>query len=284
MKIVGKIKEIWRYPVKGMAGERLESCYFGPEGLEGDRVWAVRDTVRQEIQSCKFRPELLGCTVRTRAGEGSAVDIEFPDGSILGSDSDLINERLTELVRNESTLECLDAAKDPAFLKRYKSGPRDWLEELKETFTREEDEPLPDFTEFPKQAQDFVTVPGSFFLVSPFHIITTATMKRMTGLLPGSDWDVRRFRPNIVIETYPGEEGLLEQEWIGSQLKIAGLPIDCTGTAVRCGAVTRAQKGIAKDTSMLRTIVKEAEQNLGIYGNILERGVVTVGDEVYLQK
>eukprot|EP00903_Cladosiphon_okamuranus_P003747 g3745.t1 len=265
-----------------MAGERVESCELGPSGLAGDRIWAVRDTARREIQSCKFRPGLLGCTARTREEASAEVEIEFPDGSVSGSGDPRIHGLLSALLGYDSTLESVEEAGDPDFLRRYKAGERDWLDELKETFTREEGEPLPDFTDFPKQAQDFVTVLGSFFLVSPFHIITTATMSWMAELLPGADWDVRRFRPNILIETVPGEEGLVEQGWIGGQLKIGGLPVDCTGTAVRCGAVTRAQKGIPRDTSMLRTIVKEAEQNLGIYGSIPGSGRISVGDDVFL--
>jgi len=281
MKNVGTIKEIWRYPVKGMAGEQIESCEVGPGGLAGDRIWAVVDVLRKEIQSCKFRPQLLGCTATSREeSSASQVDIELPCGEVLRTDDLEIHARLSELVGKESTLEALRSVAAESFFRRYQAGSRDWLDELKETFSREPGEPLPDFTDFPKQAQDFVTVPGSFFLVSTFHIITSGTMQHMKRLLPDSDWDIRRFRPNIVIET--SEEGLVEQGWIGKQLTISELPVDCTGTAVRCGAVTRAQVGIPPDKCMLRTIVKDAEQNLGIYGKILEEGTISVGDKVFL--
>ena len=33
-----KVTEIWRYPVKTMAGEKLQRCALGPLGLEGDRI------------------------------------------------------------------------------------------------------------------------------------------------------------------------------------------------------------------------------------------------------
>ncbi|MFT7562339.1 MAG: hypothetical protein ACI93R_004274 [Flavobacteriales bacterium] len=58
---IGTIKEIWRYPVKGMAGESIESCHIDQYGLKGDRQFSVRDVKRNEIQSCKFRPSLLNC-------------------------------------------------------------------------------------------------------------------------------------------------------------------------------------------------------------------------------
>jgi len=43
---------------------------------------------------------------------------------------------------------------------------------------------LPDFSQLPQEARDFVTVPGTFFLVTPFHIITTATLRHLKKLLP----------------------------------------------------------------------------------------------------
>ena len=282
MKKVGTIKEIWRYPVKGMAGEPVEQCAIGPAGLKGDRVWALRDVKRREIQSCKFRPELLMCDARTRA-DGIHVDVSFPEGQSLGSDDPAVHERLSELVGHESTLESLRPIEQLDFYRRYKPDGDSWLEELKATFTREPGEPYPDFSAMPQEAQDFVTVPGTFFLVTPFHIITTATMRHMQGLLPEADWDLKRFRPNVVIDTNAGDEGLVEQDWVGKTLTIGGLHIDCTATAPRCGAVTRQQQGLSFDTSMLRTIVREAEQNLGIYGSIPGEGVIAVGDAVYIE-
>lgn len=283
MDKVGIVKEIWRYPVKGMAGERVEQCAISPNGLEGDRVWALRDIARQEIQSCKFRPELLMCTAVTRNGEsGSHVDIILPDGVILGSNDVNIHQSLSDLVGYESSLVSLQPIDDIDFYRRYKADDHTWLEELKATFTREPDEPLPDFSDFSKEARDYVTVPGTFFLVTPFHIITTATLNYMQKLLPKSDWDIHRFRPNIVIETNSHDEGLVEQQWLGKSIKISNSHIDCVATAPRCGAITREQNNLKFDKSMLRTIVKETDQNLGIYGNISAQGILSVGDTVYM--
>jgi hypothetical protein len=48
---IGTIKSIWRYPVKGMSGERVQSCALDAGGLKGDRIWALQDVQRREIQS-----------------------------------------------------------------------------------------------------------------------------------------------------------------------------------------------------------------------------------------
>jgi uncharacterized protein len=278
---VGTIKEIWRYPVKGMAGEQLNTCTLDKTGLDGDRLWALRDSARKEIQSCKFRPELLLCSARRR---GDRVDITFPDGAVIGSDNSKIHARLSELTGYASTLEALQPAENLDFYRRYKANDHSWLSELKATFEREPGEPLPDFfEEFPQAAADFVSAPGSFFLVTPFHILTTATLAHLKNLNPQADWDARRFRPNIVIETETGAEGLVEQEWIGKQLLLGNACIDCTASTPRCGAVTRAQREFAADKTILRTVVKEAQQNVGVYGTIASSADLCVGDPVYVR-
>jgi uncharacterized protein len=278
---VGRIKEIWRYPVKGMAGERLESCALSEKGLKGDRTWALRDEARKEIQSCKFRPELLLCTARDRGASGQ-VDVTFPDGSLLGSDNAEIHSQLSKLTGHVSTLEPLRPDSDLDFYRRRKLDDHTWLDELKATFDREAGEPLPDFSQIPPPLVDFVSIPGTFFLVTPLHVVTTATLAHLKGKNPRADWDVRRFRPNFLIETSSGTEGFLEQDWVGKRLTIGDAAIDCAGATPRCGAVTRAQPAFDADKSILRTVVKDADQNVGVYAVIANPGNIRVGDPVYL--
>ena len=280
MQDVGAIKEIWRYPVKGMAGERVDVAGLGDAGVVGDRVWALWDVRRREIQSCKVRPALLRCSARTL--EGGQVEITFPDGVVLSSGEEraAINARLSELVGHESRLESLRPASEEDFFRRYQPG---WREDLEATFEREPGEPLPAFfDDFPEEAREFIAAPGSFFLVTTLHVVTTATLAHLRGLNPGADWDVRRFRPNVVIET-PGElDGLIEQDWIGRRLTMGGAVIDCPMSTPRCGATVRAQGDLPADPSVLRTIVRQADQNLGVYGETAQAGAVRVGDRVIL--
>jgi len=283
---VGTITEIWRYPVKGMAGERLQQCHIGKQGLAGDRIWALRDILRQEIQSCKFRPELLSCIAKFRDEHKCAisdhVDITFSDGKVIGSDEPGIHQLLSELTGHPSTLETLRSIQEIDFYRRHKQDDYTWLEELKATFERQDGEPLPDLDNLPPAAQDFVSVPGTFFLVTPFHFITTSTLNHMKILNPNFDWAIERFRPNLVIETLPNISGLVEQEWLGNNLIIGDSMIYCNAATPRCGAVTKSQQNLEANTQILRTIVKKTEQNLGAYGAILNTGFLTVGDDVFL--
>lgn len=281
---VGEISEIWRYPVKGMAGESLSAGHLGVQGLNGDRIWAVRDSARQEIQSCKFRPELLLCSARVNAAAAGQVDILFPDGTLLGGADAEAHARVSQLIGHASTLEPLRPLSDLDFYRRHKRDDHTWLAELKATFAREGDEPLPGFfADFPAAAAEFVALPGTFFLVTPFHVLTTATLAWLKHLNPQSDWDVRRFRPNVLIDTDAGSTGLVEQGWIGKQIVIGGARLDCSGTTPRCGAITRAQRALPADPRALRTVVQHADQNVGIYGNPLQAGDLRVGDAVYVQ-
>jgi uncharacterized protein YcbX len=54
-----QIAELWRYPVKSMAGERLDRAWLGIDGIPGDRRLYVVDGAG-EIVSARTRPRLLG--------------------------------------------------------------------------------------------------------------------------------------------------------------------------------------------------------------------------------
>jgi uncharacterized protein YcbX len=278
---VGEVSAIWRYPVKGMAGEALSSAVLGASGLQGDRQWAVRDVARGEIQSCKFRPELLLCSA---CCAGSGVQVTFPDGSVLTDGDAATADRLSALLGHASTLEPLRPPSELDFYRRYRTDDEGWLRELKATFEREEGEPLPAFfDDLPPAAAEFVVLPGTFFLVTPFHLLTTSTLSWLAQLRPESDWDARRFRPNVVIDTGNGFDGPLEQRWVGRQIVLGDAVVDCNGTTPRCGAITRAQAGLAADKSALRTVVRHADQNVGVYGAMLSAGNFKVGDAVYVR-
>lgn len=88
---VAIIEEIWRYPVKSMAGERLETCQAGENGLEGDRRWALVDgapnragkllTIRQHEGLMTYHARLAGGGVEIVTPNG---EVRLLDGSLVG--------------------------------------------------------------------------------------------------------------------------------------------------------------------------------------------------------
>jgi uncharacterized protein YcbX len=79
---------IWRYPVKSLQGERLDSAVAGPYGVEGDRSFGLRDVETGLILTARRQPDLLFASATWSAG---SVAITLPDGSTTDSDADLSN-------------------------------------------------------------------------------------------------------------------------------------------------------------------------------------------------
>ena len=106
--------------------------------------------------------------------------------------------------------------------------------------------------------------PATYFDAFPIHLLTTTSLEMMARLNPAATWDTRRFRPNFLNETEPQIKGLVEAEWEGRKLHVGSVELQCEIPTPRCGMTIQEQAGLKKDPSILRTIVKDADQNLGI--------------------
>jgi uncharacterized protein len=97
--VVGTVAEIWRYPVKSMAGERLDSCHVTQAGLDGDRRWALVDgTVNRVGKLLTNTQEARLMAYRARlAGDG--VDVSLPGGNNRRLDDQLVAELAREVSR-----------------------------------------------------------------------------------------------------------------------------------------------------------------------------------------
>jgi uncharacterized protein YcbX len=305
---VGTIQQIWRYPVKSMAGERLGECTVESLGIPGDRGWALRDEAKREITNGKRIPLLMQCAARYREqprnGAIPAVDISLPDGTRISSDDPAVNARLSEVLEKDVTLWPRQPASDKAHYRRAKFGSRlagrlsqfstfrsalpkltsfgSMNVALREMFSREAGEPIPDISLLPPEVLEFTSPPGTYFDAFPIHVLTTASLRTMSQHNPTAIWDSRRFRPNFLIRTEDGFEGLIESNWGGKTLRLGNVELKCEIPTARCGMTTHAQADLPKDPSVLRTIVKDADQNLGVYASAIISGQVSEGDRVEL--
>ncbi len=301
---VGSVQEIWRYPVKSMVGERLDASEVGPQGLWGDRGWAVRNETTGEIHNAKRFPTLLQCRATYREAPGPNhiphVDVTMPDGRTYGSDSPILADRLSELMGRRVSLRPLQPANDKAFYRRHEPGagliarlarhPQarrvlQWGIEhgfgggLRHAFGREPGEPLPDLTGIPAELFEFYTPPGTYFDVFPIHVLTSASLELMARHNPAAAWDVRRFRPNVLVRA---DADATESEWVGRAVRIGGFAVKGEMPTIRCAMPMHAQPGVPRDPSVLRTIVRDAAQCLGLYASVVRPGRVAVADLVEL--
>lgn len=67
------IKNIWRYPVKTMAGEELQSINVNPDGIDGDRKIHVADG-RGGVLTSRTHPQFLRHLARIDASGAVLVD------------------------------------------------------------------------------------------------------------------------------------------------------------------------------------------------------------------
>ena len=102
------IREIWRYPVKSMGGERLTQTHLAKGGIPHDRGWAVRDESDKTIRGAKHFGALMSCSARylvdTPADPVPKAEITLPDGRTICTDDAKINAALSELCGRAVTL------------------------------------------------------------------------------------------------------------------------------------------------------------------------------------
>ena len=283
---VGSLREIRRYPVKSMAGELLDEVRLGTRGLPGDRAWAMRDEVHGGIRGAKKIPALMSLSARYLAppkGEGSSpAEITLPDGSTIDTGAADVNAKLSSALRHEVSLWPLLPAEALDHYRRGRPTHEDLDAEMRAIFGRTADEPLPDIGLFPPELMEFESPPGTYFDAFPLLLLTDAALATMAAKAPDSAFDVRRFRPNLVIADTAPKDGFPEMAWRGKRLRLGGATFRVTVECPRCVMVTHPLADLPKDPSVMRALVREAEGNLGVYATVESPGVVRVGDEVEL--
>ena len=210
---VGTVKSLWRFPVKSMLGEQLDELHITSRGVVGDRAWALRDLDNKRIATAKKFAGLLEvpCEIRghARGGNLPPVKITLPDGREIHGDDAHASEAISEALGHKFQIEHSPnpsgehAGIDPATV--FADNP---VANVLPGLTHN----MPDF---------FALHKGSYFDSASFHLITTGTLAYMRGLTEGaSDFDYRRFRANMLVDTGSDATGFVEDEWLGGVLEI----------------------------------------------------------------
>lgn len=157
MQVIG----LWRYPVKSLQGERLDTAELTPDGIAGDRRYAIFDSTTGLGLTARRVPELLFAAARMR-DDGSA-EITLPDGSI-AADDDALSIWLGRPVHLRSS--------DDHAIRQYEN---------------------PFDTEHESQWRAFTGAQG------PFHDSSQTRVSLVSTSTLG-EWDPRRFRSNVLLD------------------------------------------------------------------------------------
>ena len=284
---VGTVKEIWRYPVKSMGGEILEQGFIDKKGIVGDRYWAIRDETANELTNVRKTPELLRCNAsyqsdpssEQRGDKVSHVAIKLPNDQTLGSDASEKDAILSEFLKKPVSLWPLQAKSNWQF---YLLKTLNTESSLKKQFNTKQSLPNMASISWSKllELSLFATPLGRYYDMYPLHILTSNSLAKLQSLDPDSDFQVKRFRPNLYIQSEQVAEKLEEFAWVGGLLYIGETVIRCESRTVRCSMPAQPQQGVEKDVKVLRTLEQQTKRHLGINASVIKQGPINVGDVV----
>lgn len=279
---MGTVTALRRYPVKSMLGEELTSVAVTARGLDGDRVAAVLDgsgAVGSVKHPRRWGP-LLRC--RARLDDTGAVEVELPDGTVLPAGDPELDGRLTALLDRAVSLSQRPSEQGGTLARAVPEYAGGVPEALRETAS----------TDATGTAVTSVrTAPGTFLDFGAVHLVTTASLDRLRAAHPAGDFDPRRFRPNLVVDTGDAP-GFPEDDWDGACLRIGPALVRVLVPTPRCVVPTLAHDGLPADPGIMRAVAREhrvavAELGrlscVGVYLEVLEPGTVRVGDTVTRQ-
>lgn len=229
------VLEIWRYPVKSLGGERVFSARVTPMGIEGDRCWGIVDLETELVLTARRCPELL-----------------FGSASYLGSDEVAITlPNGVETCENEVL---------SAWLKRDVALVG--VSDVGGTYECPTD---------PGVEEDWVQWQGP---AGSFH---DSTKSRISLVSQGTlgDWDLRRFRTNILLS------GEGEDEWVDRAVRVGSSAVLQVMKQIdRCVMISRPQPGLDADLDLLKHINAERGTFLSVGALIMNDGVLSEGDRV----
>ena len=284
---VGSVVELWRYPVKSMQGEPIDTTAITERGVLGDRAYALMDRATGYIVSAKH-PRKWGAVFACRAVFAQPpqlgaplppVWITLPDGAVVSSAEAHVDQLLSRALGRDVTL----VAEAPAApMREANRAPID--DPTSQEIIR-------------REPMGLAAPDGTFFDHAALHLLTTATLNRLQALYPAGRFAVSRFRPNLVVTPSGEDQGFVENGWLGHSLTIgAAVQLYLIDPSPRCVVTTLAQGDLPHDIGILRAVSRHnaaASVTLapglvlpavaGVYARVDQGGLLTVGERLYLQ-
>ncbi|MEO6627891.1 MAG: MOSC domain-containing protein [Aquihabitans sp.] len=247
----GTVAECWRYPVKSFQGIRQDRLTVGPTGVDGDRTFGLIDVDVDRLLSAKRTADLLDAWA-------TDTTITLPNGDQFAVDDPGVDAALTAWL-----------GRPIRFARASESDPVSY----QMTFNPPEDT---------AELFDIPSPVGSFLDLAHVHLITTATLDACARQRPDLDWDVRRFRPNVLIEI--DGPAFVEQTWLGRRIEVGGATLSIDSPTVRCAMPLRAQPDdLHRQPGLFRAMGELNDvfpNHLGVYCSVVVPGEVAQGDPV----
>ncbi len=272
---VGSVAALWRYPVKSMMGEEVNSSEVTDRGLLGDRQFAVVDRATGKVGGAK-NPRKWGNFFDFRAAYAQPpqpgaqlppVRIALPDGATVTSGQADLEHVLSRAFGRDVAVEEARPGDRPSGATAEEYWPDMAGLDHRDTVT------------------DFEMPAGTFFDIAVVHLLTTATIDHLRALYPQGRVEARRFRPNIVVSTGPEGRGFVENDWIGHTVAIGdNVRLAITEPCPRCVMITLPQGDLPKDSGILRAAAQHNAVNVGVYAAVLTGGTICRGDPVTLAR
>jgi hypothetical protein len=247
-----RVQSLWRYPVKSMQGESCTQLHFNESGVEGDRSFGVLDVESRTIISAKRDGRLLEAAATLIDGE---LSVTLPGDQALDP-GEVLDECLTRWLGRPAKLVSAIFHGVATF-----ESPQD--------FERDD-----------SKLEQWEGMNGSFVDDTPLHFLTTTDLDQLVAERPDLQWDVRRFRPNIVIEAEPDALGRSQR---GQRIQLGEVEIEIQKGCRRCVMTTRAQPDhLERQLDILRHVHMVHDSTVGERAGVIRSGTVYVGDPVRL--
>jgi uncharacterized protein YcbX len=292
-ELVGTIGALWRFPVKSMLGEELDRAEVSQAGIVGDRAYALVDGATGKVASAKHPkvwPDLLACRAsfveRPRVGdERPPAQIDLADGRSVLSNMTEVDTVLSRFFGRDVKL--ASAAPEGYTIDQYHPDeenldPEEHRDEITETKLGA--------AFFNERGLPSVVPEGSFLDLFPLSVLATSTLDHLGELQPGSRFDLRRFRMNVIVDT--PARGFVENEWLGRTLHIGeDVRLAVAIPDPRCIMPTLAQEDLPKDSGILKTLTQHNRIDVagsglypcaGVYAVVESTGMIRKGDRVTL--
>ncbi len=245
------LTQIYRYPVKGLNGESLDSVELGTgEGLPHDRRFALAHAASKFDKSDPQWMAKENFLVLMRDARLALLDARFdPDSGML-----TIKRDGRQVARGDIT-QPLGRTLVEQFLGAFvPPGPRG--------------------------DPHIVEVPGAMLsdkqekLVSIINLASVRDVERVAG----APVDPRRYRANFYID---GADAWAEMNWVGSEIRIGGARLEVTAVIDRCAAIEVNPDNAERDLHLLRMMQRGfGHIDSGVYARVRSGGAVAPGDEV----